>query len=114
MANLGDLSYQTHRIMSTCPGTVVYMPPEALQDQPMYTEKIDCFSLGVIAIQIITRQFPNPGDRYVRHVDEHSCSPTTLTVVPEIERRHNHISQIDPTSPILPIVCDCLQDNPVQ
>ena len=111
MANLGDLSYQTRRIMTTCPGTVVYMPPEAVQDQPMYTEKIDCFSLGIIAIQIITRQFPNPGDQYIRQVNEHS---TTLTVVPEIERRHNHISQIDPTSPILPLACDCLQDNPVQ
>ena len=45
-----------------CPGTDVYMPPEAIKDKPVYTEKIDCFSFGVIAVQIITRQFPKPGD----------------------------------------------------
>ena len=41
------------------------MPPEAVQDKPVYTEKIDCFSFGVIgfAVQIMTRLFPQPGDR---------------------------------------------------
>jgi serine/threonine protein kinase len=46
-----------------CPGTDVYMPPEAVKDKPVYTEKIDCFSFGVIAVQIMTRLFPQPGDR---------------------------------------------------
>ena len=114
MAKLNDLSCQARGGMTICPGTNVYMPPEAVQDQPIYTEKIDCFSFGIIAIQIMTRQFPDPGDRYIRHVDEHSCYAATLTIVPEIDRRHNHISQIDPTDPILPLACDCLQDNPVQ
>lgn len=111
MAKLNDLSCQVRGRMTVCPGTNVYMPPEAIQDQPVYTEKIDCFSFGVIAIQIITRQFPDPGDRYLRHADEDSA---TLTIVPEIERRHNHISQIDPTDPILCLARDCLEDNPVQ
>ena len=46
---------QVTRFTNTlCPGTDVYMPPEAVQDEPVYTEKIDCFSLGVLIIQILT------------------------------------------------------------
>ena len=41
------------------PGADVYMPPEAVwNDSPMYTEKIDCFSFGVLAVQILTRLPP--------------------------------------------------------
>ena len=34
------------------PGKLVYMPPEALQDKPVYAERIDCFSFGIIILQI--------------------------------------------------------------
>jgi hypothetical protein len=37
-----------------CPGNDDYMPPEAVQDKPEYTEKIGCFSFGVITLQILT------------------------------------------------------------
>ena len=50
MARLGDINPQATRFTNTmCPGTDVYMPPEAVQDKPVYTEKIDCFSFGVIS-----------------------------------------------------------------
>ena len=63
MAKLGDLNPQATRYTFTrCPGTDVYMPPEAVQDEPVYTEKIDCFSFGVIIIQTLTRAFPKPGN----------------------------------------------------
>ena len=64
MASLGDQNPRaTHHTFTMCPGTDVFMPLEAVQDKPVYTEKIDCFSFGVITLQILTRQFPNPGDR---------------------------------------------------
>ena len=64
MATLGDINPQAAHFTNTmCPGTDVYMPPEAVQDKPVYTEKIDCFSFGVIIVQILTRQFPKPGDQ---------------------------------------------------
>ena len=40
-----------------CPGTDVYMPPEAVKEEPVYTEKIDCFSFGVIIIQISMKHY---------------------------------------------------------
>ena len=40
--------------LTTCPGTLAYMPPEALREPPRYTKKLDCFSEGVIMIQVCT------------------------------------------------------------
>ena len=67
MARLGDHNPRLTQLTFTmCPGTDVYMPPEAVQEEPVYTEKIDCFSFGVIALQVLTRQFPKPGNRKKR------------------------------------------------
>jgi hypothetical protein len=117
MAKLGDLNPRMSRLTFTmCPGTDVYMPPEAVQDQPVYTEKIDCFSYGVIIVQTLTRQFPKPGDRMQRVEISHPGLPrgTVMVCIPEIDRRQNHISQIDPNSTLLPIALNCLKDRDVE
>jgi hypothetical protein len=54
------------------------MPPEAVQDKPEYTEKIDCFSFGVITLQILTQEFPNPGDRRKQIEIDHPGLPKML------------------------------------
>ena len=114
MARLGDINPQATRFTNTmCPGTDVYMPPEAVQDKPVYTEKIDCFSFGVIIVQILTRQFPKPGDRLQEIELNHPGlrAGTVLVRVPEVERRQNHICQVDPNHALLPIALDCLKDK---
>ena len=96
-----------------CPGTDVYMPPEAIQDKSMYTEKIDCFSFGVLIIQILTQLFPAPGDRQEEVEFDHPRLPKgrkVMVVVPEVERRKNHITLIDQNHPLLAIALDCLND----
>ena len=114
MARLSDINPQATRFTSTmCPGTDVYMPPEAVQDKPVYTEKIDCFSFGVIIVQTLTRQFPKPGDRLERvelnHPRIHTKS--VLVEVPEVECRQKHIRQIDPNHSLLPVALNCLKDK---
>ena len=117
MAKLrSDINPQaSHLTFTMCPGTKVYMPPEAIQDQPVYDEKIDCFSFGVIVIQILTRQFPNPVDRMQRVEVNHPdyLTRTMMECIPEIERRQNHISLVDPNHTLLPISLDCLKDKDV-
>jgi serine/threonine protein kinase len=111
MAKLGDLNPQATRYTFTmCPGTDVYMPPEAVQDEPVYTEKIDCFSFGVIIVQTSIRQFPKPENRRQRIESNHSELPREVRVA-EVDRRQNHISQVDPNHPLLPIALDCLRDK---
>ena len=94
--------------LTMCPGTLVYMPPEALREPPIYSKKMDCFSFGVLQIQIMTRQFPDPGPAI--RVVEDSRSPTGTTNMPVLdsERRKFHINLIDPTHTLLPTVFDCL------
>ena len=114
MAKLGDMNPRMSRLTFTmCPGTDVYMPPEAVQDQPVYTEKIDCFSFGVIIIQVLTHQFPKPGDRMQKVEINHPGLPrgTVMICIPETDRRQNHISQIDPNNTLLLIALDCLKDR---
>ena len=111
MARLGDINPHATRFTSTmCPGTGVYMPPEAVQDKPVYTEKIDCFSFGVITLQILTRLFPKPGERYTIVNDPRYPRPLKMDVL-ENDRRQNHISQVDPDHPLLPVILDCLKDK---
>ena len=111
MARLGDINPHATRFTSTmCPGTDVYMPPEAVQDKPVYTEKIDCFSFGVITLQILTRLFPKPGERYMIVNDPRYPRPLKMDVL-EKDRRQNHISQVDPDHPLLPVILHCLKDK---
>ena len=116
MASLGNQNPQATQLTFTmCPGTDVYMPPEAIKDKPEYTEKIDCFSFGVITVQIITRQFPKPGDRRKRvHINQPGLPPIVEVPVSEIERRQNHISKIDPNHTLLRVSLDCLKDRDVE
>ena len=115
MAKLSDLNHRTNRLtLIMCPGTDVYMPPEAMDDHPKYTEKIDCFSFGVIVVQILTRQFPKPGDRNKTIEINHPQIPNGTTIkvaIPEIERRQSQIKEIAPDHLLLPIAITCLKDK---
>ena len=50
--------------MSTCPGSILYMPPEALQSNYKETEddcnKFDVFSFGVLILHVYTQELPRP------------------------------------------------------
>ena len=90
------------RCHTLCPGCPAYMPPEAkmaVHGMPQYTEKIDIFSFGVILVQIITRQFPNPSD---------------TSRGSEIERRRSHVTMIDMKHPLRQTVISCLKDRSVK
>ena len=118
MVRLGNHNPRaTHLTFTMCPGTDVYMPPEAVQDKPAYTEKIDCFSFGVITLQILTQLFPNPGDRWNNiKINQPEVPAGTIAKipVPEIERRQNHISKVDPNHALLHVSLDCLKDRDIE
>ena len=111
MAKLFNINRATMTPLTMCPGTQPYMSPEALDDPPVYTKKLDTFSFGVLGIQIITRQFPDPGPRMKKVQDPHDPKRRLHEVVLETERRKSHIDLINPTHHLLPIATDCLSYN---
>ena len=76
--------------LTLCPGNVLYMSPEALDEAKSYTAKLDVFSFAVIVIQILTRQFPSPTDRF-RLVSVPQFKAPLRQGVPETERRKAHL-----------------------
>ena len=43
-----------------CPGTLAYMPPEALKEHPKYSTELDVYSLGVLGFHIFSGKWPHP------------------------------------------------------
>ena len=114
-AKVTDFGMAKWRMMETkntaCPGTRVYMPPEALDEgNPVYSDSIDCFSLGVLAIQILTRKFPAPGSRQRRSYT--GDDRVMVEEISEIDRRKEDIDSIDPENRILHVAKRCLVSKP--
>ena len=107
MVKLTGSTSATQRLTSV-PGTLVYMPPEAFQEPPSYSMKLDCFSEGVLIIQVCTRCFPDPGPRVRQESSEKSATGSIDIPIVETTRRKNHIDQIDSSNPLRAIAIDCL------
>ena len=94
--------------LTLCPGNVLYMSPEALDEAKSYTAKLDVFSFGVIVIQILTRQFPNPTDRFCL-VSVPQFEEPLRQEVPETERRKAHLQLIPEAHSLKPLALQCLK-----
>ena len=91
-----------------CPGNPAYMPPEAIDESSSvpYSEKFDCFSYGVLCVQIMTRLFPKPSARLLR-----TDTAFLRSVVSEVSRRTEHIEMIDNEHPFKETILQCLKDS---
>ena len=97
--------------LTKCPGNPAYMSPEALLDPPIYTEKLDCFQVGVLMLQIMTRKYPVPGRAMNRARDARYPTGWINIPVPELQRRYNHLSLVAETHLMLHPAKDCLKDT---
>ena len=118
MSKFADAAAPHLASITQCPGTPAYMSPEALDEPPVYSEKLDCFSFGVLIVQVITREFPKPTDRFkimeVVNPSQPSRRFQARVAVPELERRQSHINLIPAAHHLQPIVLDCLKDSDVE
>ena len=109
MSKMVDINPRMTRNKQTmCPGTLAFMPPEALLSKPIYSDKIDVFSTGVLMVQIVTRRFPNPGDA---HKTTKHGSKWVQVSIPELERRHGDLLGVYLTHPLRPIALNCIKDD---
>ena len=94
------------------PGTVYYMPPEALnEDRPEFGSQIDVFSLGVLMIQIMTRQWPDPSESTTTIKGDGPGSPDIVLPVKELVRRGSHLSMINHRHPLYQLAIFCIKDD---
>ena len=98
--------------LTRAPGCAAYMSPEALGDPPKYSNKLDVFSFGVLIVQILTRQFPDPGPaRKKVRVSDPKYPMAVEVPIPECERRKTHIDLIDPAHLLLKHALSCICDE---
>jgi len=88
--------------LTRAPGTLYFMPPEALLVKPQYNKPVDVFSLGCVACHVMSHQWPEPKDRVTQ---------TTETVLTEIQRREDYLQSF-PQSSLKELVEQCLLNIP--
>ena len=120
VAKIGDLGVakvvradnrQTKSKLTKAPGTIHFMPPEALVEKdPEYDTPIDVFSFGGIALHVFSEEWPTPDAAKMR-------DPVTkkLVALSEAERRKQYLDKMTGRATELrKMVEQCLDDDPVE
>ena len=96
------------KTLTKTPGTSVFMPPEALDDKPVYGPPLDVFSFGGVILYVTSRQWPTP--KSWSQIDPKTRKRIFLS---EIERRQQYIDMMSGGDTALkPLVMSCLEDDP--
>ena len=95
IADLGNAriieSQKLTRTLSTAPGTLVYMPPEAMAHPPQYDEKLDMFSFGHLAFYVALQEFPC---ELLASVYPDPTNPNRTCARNEVERRSRYVGSL--------------------
>ena len=118
VAKIGDLgvakvvraeSRNTKRKLTTAPGTVDFMPPETLEEEPIYDTPVDVFSFAGISLHLLCEEWPTP-------VGSKRRDPKTrrLYALTEVERRQRYFDKINERVAIqlIQMIVRCLDDDP--
>ena len=104
-------SKQTKSRLTTAPGTLHFMPPEALEEEdPVYGTPVDVFSFAGITLHLFSEEWPSPGGQKRR-------DPVTnkLVALSEEQRRQRYLNAMTVEAAVLKeMVMRCLDDDPDQ
>ena len=112
-AKIADLGMSRHlnpatmSKLTTAPGALYIMPPEAMEDNCQYTDKIDIFSFGVLVLELMLQKCPTISKSKL--TDQHWKDKEL-----EIGKRIQSIEEVSRLckGEVKSIVCACLQDVP--
>ena len=96
--------------LTKCPGTPPYMPPEALEEDPEYSTKLDCFSMGVMILHVLCGSWPIPSKP--TRVDPRNRK--RVIGLTEVERREKYFQQVRGDHPLVELIRGCLDNDPPQ
>ena len=107
VAKLLDPQKQVAIAQTKAPGSFHYMPPEALQKNPVYDFKLDIFSFGHLSLYVASEKLPS-----VHELDDVTMYVALQQCKVQIERRREAIEQIGGERHTLyPLIIQCLQDK---
>ena len=106
MSRILDLesSVATAQKLTTNPGALAYMAPEAQKSTPRYGTKLDIFSFGAVALFVANQEFPQ--------VYEESTVEAFEKQEIQIERRRIWLKKIEHRHCLYTLIIECLQDRP--
>ena len=99
--------------MTKVPGTPAYMPPEAFSDTPKYTDRLDVFSFGHLALYTLILEFPG-ALLEKQHISEGRLVPRS-----EVERRRQYMDTLNVILPtrnhhLYQLIEQCLHNEPTK
>ena len=101
-------SKQTKSRLTTAPGTLHFMPPEALDEEdPVYGTPVDVFSFGGITVHLFSEEWPTPSGPKKR-------DPKTkkLVALSEAQRRQQYLDKIPgEVTALKEMMIRCLDDD---
>ncbi|XP_065882894.1 uncharacterized protein [Dysidea avara] len=93
--------------LTKAPGSVDFMSPEAVDNNPVYNTSLDVFSFGGITLHVINQEWPSPMSS--------TAFDTECRRFTEVERRQIHLDKITGKIVALkPLIIDCLDNDPVK
>jgi serine/threonine protein kinase len=104
------VDWATPELLTSDPGTLDYMPPEALEGGE-YNDKLDIFSFGHLSIHVIIQCRPHPLLRNTRR-EAGRLIPQT-----EVERRQRYLDEVKSkliggeSHPLYSLIISCLEDE---
>ncbi|XP_065884123.1 serine/threonine-protein kinase WNK-like isoform X2 [Dysidea avara] len=98
----------SRKTLTKAPGTVDFMPPEALKETPIYGPAMDVFSFAGIVLHTFIQQWPHPSEQV--QFDPKSRRKVALM---EVERRQQYLERMTGEAQNLrSLVEECLDDDP--
>lgn len=97
----------TSSVQTKAPGTICYMPPEALAETPKYDTTIDIFSFGVLMMHVLSSEWPIPGS----HNKEDPDNPSEQLLVNEFDRRIKYAEKIGLDHALMKLIRRCLHNS---
>ena len=110
VAKMVRLSPTQMSTMTNGPGTLCYMPPEAIEENARYNCTIDAFSYGVLMVHLFSGQWPFPkAAAIVDPLDDSRVIPQT-----EADRRQEKLDAIGRDHPLMTLILRCLHNSPTR
>ena len=103
-------SKRTQAKLTKAPGTIHFMPPEALTDNPAYSTSLDIFSYGGLVLHVVNQEWPEPNG-----LIKYDKEMKPVKMLTEIERRQKYLDVMTADAKVLKsLVVSCLHNDPTK